>query len=390
MLALNEENEVYVAYIVHSMNVGGIERSVARLVNGLDHQRFRPMVVCLTCDGPASRWIESRDVPILEIGKAKTFDFGAIKRLANVVREKGVSIVHSHNWGTLIETHVARHLARVPVHVHAERGTVIGGVEMRGLRMRLRGMAAGWAMKQCNCIVSNSKTVAQRVQDRCGVSTDRITIIPNGVEPHGAPSICHQELKSKLGIPSDAVVVGSVGRLNHVKGFEYVIRSIKEMNDTTPLRMHLVLVGDGPERTKLESLATDLNVAKQVSSVGHQDAISDFLNVFDIYINSSLSEGMSQSLVEALGAGLPLVATDVGDSSNVVGQNEECGILIEPGSVAAIVGAIQSLSLSSNREQIAQRARSKFEREFSLSVMSNRYMDLYDQLMSEKERKVSA
>ena len=137
---------IRIAFVVHGMQVGGIERSVTRIVAGLDRGRFEPVVICLDRTGPAATWLP-KDVSLVEIKKRSGNDLASIRRLASVFRNCKIDIVQSHNWGTLIETVIARKIAGVSRHIHAERGTVLGQVIASGWKHRVRSAAMKVALK---------------------------------------------------------------------------------------------------------------------------------------------------------------------------------------------------------------------------------------------------
>ncbi|MDG2015403.1 MAG: glycosyltransferase, partial [Pirellulaceae bacterium] len=124
---------INITFVVHALEPGGIERSVTRIVNGLDRARFCPAIICLDRSGPAANWL-THEVPILEIRKKSGNDVAAIRRIAKGLRDQRTDVVQSHNWGTLVETVLARKLSQCSCHVHAERGTVLGLVEAGGFR----------------------------------------------------------------------------------------------------------------------------------------------------------------------------------------------------------------------------------------------------------------
>lgn len=378
----NGSGPIKVAYLIHSMRTGGAERSIARLINALDPAEFSSMVICMTHTGPAAQWIHSRTVPVIELNRSGSFDFRAASRLAGILRESRIDIVHSHNWGTLLESVLACRMARVPAHVHAERGTVLGQVEMRGLRMRIRGWVAGWALRHCDAVVTNAKTVAQRIADRCGYPADKVLVIANGVED-GDSNSNQPEVKvirSSLNIPEHSLVLGSVGRLARVKGLDIAIQSLQELREAR--NIHLLLVGDGPERGPLEALARQLNIAHLVHFAGHQSNSSPWMRAIDIFLNCSHSEGMSQSLLEAMAAGKPMIATDVGDSAELLGRDDSCGVLIPPNNSEQLTAAIQAILPASIRNSLGSNARKRFEEQFSLSKMAHRYESLYREILS--------
>lgn len=374
---------IAVAFVIHSMRVGGAERSIARLINALDHTRFRPIVVCMTKTGPAAQWIQSAEVPVIEIGKQSPFDRMALNKLTSVLADYAVDIVHSHNWGTLVETAVSRRWAGVAGHVHAERGSVLGATEMRGFRMWLRGVVAGRAMRRCDAVVTNAHAVARRINQRCGYPEARVKVISNGVEC-STIELTPEEIgrrRQQLGINGEATVLGSVGRLVPVKGFDLAISALQRLVASGG-NFHLLLVGSGPEQESLKRLSESLGIGDRLHLVGQQEDVQGWLALMDIYLNTSHSEGMSQSLVEALAAGRPAVATDVGDAAVVLGTDGIHGRLVPIGDVSAIVSAVTAISQAHTRAEMGKRAASRHAMLFSAQAMAARYAELYESVFA--------
>lgn len=368
-----------IAFVVHSLRVGGIERSVTRIVNGLDPNQFAPAIICMDRKGPAANWLQ-RDIPIVEVCKRNGNDGRALRRLASCLRTQRIDLVQSHNWGTLLETVLARKLARVPHHIHAERGTVLGSVTAAGLRHRLRARAMAAALKSVDQVISNAHSVADRVQQRCGYPARRIEVIPNGtprVDHHGRRRDRHA-IRMRLGIPAAATVIGSVGRLAAVKGFDTALKAFAEVLRRHP-DTHLILVGDGPELPSLRAALSHMPVPDRVHLVGHRDQVLPWYAAMDLYMNSSRSEGLSQSIIEAMSMGLPILATDVGDNGHLVGTGSEaCGLICPPDSAAELARAMQrlqeNLSLRSQFSRSAIRSHAKY---YSEERFHNRIEQLY-------------
>ncbi len=382
---MTDVQPVGVAYVVHTFHAGGIERCVAHLSNHLDRRRFQPLVVCPNRSGTATEWLEQDDVEIVEIRKKPSNDLGAVRRLARVLRERKIDIVHSHNWGTLVETSIARRWAGVPVHVHSERGTVLDAVEFGGIRHRLRAIAMRWALNRADAVISNAASVAHRVQDRCGFPADRIHLIPNGVlvPPVDDRVQARRQVREELNIPAAAFVVGSIGRLVSVKNFSMAIYSVARLcvprlNGAKEQGTHLILVGDGPERDDLTICARSEGIADRVHFVGHREDIGNWLAAMDIYVNTSHSEGMSQSILEAMAAGLPQVVTDVGDSATLVGGESPCGRVVSPGSVPEMTAVMAELLEDPiQRESLRSNALARHQSHYEFFRMIQNYERFY-------------
>ncbi|MCA9140725.1 MAG: glycosyltransferase [Planctomycetales bacterium] len=341
---------ISIGYVVHGMQPGGIERSITRIINGLDKSHFRPVIICIDRSGPAVDWLHEKH-PVIEVKKRSGNDLASVFRLARYLRQYRIDVLQSHNWGTLVEATLARRLSRTAFHVHAERGTVMGMVDKGGFRYRLRSMAMSASLRSVDQLISNAHAVAQRVHDRCGYPLNEIQIIPNGVpEPESFDHVAIRgKMISKLGIPNESILVGSVGRLVSVKGFDLAIEAMEKLLHAMP-HAHLVLIGDGPEKDRLSSMAHKCGIEDHVHLVGASSNVNEWLGALDIYLNSSRSEGMSQSLIEAMAFGLPVVATNVGDNSRLIRRpGMECGLLCEPESADSIV---EQLTLLASQQSV--------------------------------------
>ena len=372
---------IRIAFVVHSLQIGGIERSVTRIISGLSRDLFVPFVICLDRTGPTATWLDA-DVPVVEIKKRSGNDIRSILRLASVLREHRIDLVQSHNWGTLIETATARKLARVKYHIHAERGTVLGVRETAGLRPRLRSIAMRLVLASVSQVMSNAHSVAQRVEKLCGYPSSKIRIIPNGIRGYSTNGRAQyrEKILDSLSIPRDAMIVGSVGRLHEVKGFDVLIRAFSKL-PTDTRETHLLIVGEGDQRKKLEQIASELNIARRIHLVGHQEDIEHWLLAIDVYVNSSRSEGMSQAIVEAMSVGLPIVATDVGDARQMINRDEaHCGIVCLPDDAENLYEAITALLGDEDlRYEYQQNAKQCHQSFFTLQKFHEAIADLYRQ-----------
>jgi len=372
-----------VAHVLHAFSVGGAERIAALLANHTDRAGFQPMIICLDRNRAGRSWHLADDVPIVELRKRSGNDPRVVFRMAKVLREHQVDVVHSNNWGTLLETSLARRLAGVPRHVHVEHGAELVDLNLGFLKRRLRGTAMRWGLGRVDAVVSVCQGVTERIVERCGYPAERVRQIPNGVDcPEGALDAAERNrVRAELGIGPETCLIGSVGRLAPVKDFgtaiEAVARLIADGRD-----VHLLLVGDGPEQPRLADLAEARGIADRVHLVGQQCRVGPWLSAIDVYINSSLSEGMSLSILEAMSAGLPSVVTAVGESASLVAGGDECGVLVEPGAPEPLTAALGRLvNDASLRTRLGDNARKEFSRRYMTGQMVRQYEHLYHRLV---------
>lgn len=370
-----------VAYVVHTLAPGGLERCAAWLSGGLNRQRFQPLIVSLTTSS-VSDWIAD-DVPVIELCKPEGNSLGTILRLSRVLRKHRVDIVHSHSWPTLIECVAARRLAGTPVHLHAEHGTLPTAPDVSPWRKSLRRTSMRWGLGQANRVIAVAEAIRAKIHQFCYFPRQRISIIPNGVDlrPPVSGEKCREAIRSGLGISNNSLVVGSVGRIAAVKGFDILLASFAELaalrEDT-----HLLLVGDGPEFTKLSRLALDSPYSGRIHLVGHQATPSAWLRAMDIYVNSSHSEGLSLAVLEAMGVGLPLVVTNVGDHSALVSGPPRCGLTAPPNDSKALAGAIlKLLNDRPLRDSTSRNARDVQQSSYSIEAMIANYEKAYASLV---------
>jgi glycosyltransferase involved in cell wall biosynthesis len=376
---------IRVGLVVHTFNMGGLERCVSHLLNHLDRSRFEPTLICLGKNGTASSWLSVTDVPIVELHKPPgRLGPRFCRSLRDTFRERQLDLVHSHNWGTLVETAVATRLAGDIVHVHSERGTVLGGSTAKSLwRRKINSWILRKTLEHCDAVLAVDDSVAGRVAAASGFRQERIQVIPNGVPqpPCADRAEARSRIRRTLGIGPEETLVCSLGRLVPVKGFDLLISAVALARPQCP-QLHLVLVGDGALEEQLRSQARREGVDRVIHFVGRQSQVGDWLAASDVFVNSSRSEGMSQAIVEAMTFGLPLVVTDVGGNARLAGGAEPCGLIVAPEDPADLARALAKMVLDKELASVCGRVgEDRARRCFSLPLMIQRYEELYENLL---------
>jgi glycosyltransferase involved in cell wall biosynthesis len=369
-----------VAYVVHAFAPGGLERCAAWLANGVDRNVYRPLVVSLT-NCTVTGWLAS-DVPVVSLHKPPGNSLQTVACLARVLAEHHVQIVHSHSWPTLIECALARRWSRVPFHVHAEHGTLPNPVGLSRWRARVRATLMRWGLSSADRVIAVAQSIRAKVHYFCRFPPERVAIIPNGVEipdPGAGPQL-RPAIRASLGIPPQACVIGSVGRMASVKAFDLLLAAFEALAPQHP-DLHLVVVGDGPDANRIARFAAQSGSPDRIHLVGHQPNPCDWLRMMDIYVNCSHSEGLSLAVLEAMGVGLPLVVTDVGDHGPLVSGDPPCGVKVRPGDLNDLVAAIDRLVTNDSlRLRMAHNASARQIRSHSIEAMIAAYESLYSSL----------
>lgn len=378
--------KIHVGCVVQSMQVGGLERCVARLANGLDRDKFRLSVICLDRSGPAAEWIDNPEVTVVELKRKPGNSTAVIWQLADQLTKLGVDIVHSHNWATLVESHLAARWAGRLLHVHAERGTVLGPASASVWRKRARALVMRWVVARADATMCNAYSIAEKIRAITKLKDHPIAVIPNGLDvPYSPESLARMRCtqRGRMGLSPSDIVIGSIGRMVPVKNFALALASFARVSPAFDSKLHFVLVGDGGGRCELEQLVNDLGVASRVHFVGEQADVWPFYAAMDLYLNTSLSEGMSQSILEAMAVGLPVLASDVGDSKRLICGKLLCGNVVASPTTETFSDQLRALLADPERlSSCAANSRSVYQANYSLDAMLKSFESFYLQLWS--------
>jgi sugar transferase (PEP-CTERM/EpsH1 system associated) len=360
----------HVAHIVLSLQIGGLEELVLNLVRKMDPSRYRLSVVVLREDGPLSLEMERLGITVHRLHGAEGFSVPLIRRLAALLREHRIDAVHTHDLGPFIYGGVAsvRNFSRNVFH------TEHSYLAQNSRRLREFERALGYYAR---VIIADSRDVAQMLIERQKIPARKVVTILNGIDLDRFDQLDARAIRQELGIKSEAFVVGTVGRLVPVKNQALLIRAFAQFaSDGTA---ELIIVGDGSERAELESLATGLGVRERVHFTGARRDIPAILAGLDLFVLPSFSEGLSLTLLEAMAALCPVIATRVGGNPEVISDGQN-GLLVASNDVAQLTGAMQRMNGSDPawRESLAASGRRTVEEKFSLESMVKAYGELYD------------
>jgi glycosyltransferase involved in cell wall biosynthesis len=209
-----------------------------------------------------------------------------------------------------------------------------------------------------------------------GFAKDAVDVIYNGIEvgPLPDPSM-RAQVRHELGMPTDGLVVGTIGRLDPVKDQAMLIRAIDQV--ASDKQLLLIIIGDGAERQRLEQIVADMKSPSRVRFLGHRDDARRWLAGCDVYVNSSISEGISLTILEAMAAGLATVVTRVGGTPEVV--DESCGRFVPPRAPNVLADTLSMLADDSAlRRELGQRARQRVETRFTVERMVEQYRTVYE------------
>jgi len=366
-------------HVIGTLGHGGLEQGVLKIATGLDPARFDQTICTIwSLDYMPTR----QDIRVIPLNRPATNPGFITRDLLSLFAQEGPHIIHSRNW-TSIEAVLAARLARIPVIVHSEHGRDILPFTSEPLRRRLFRRAC---YRMADRVFTVSRELKQELVSALGISQDLLKVIYNGVDTR---LFCPDAEKraaqrTKLGISESTVVVGCLGRLDLVKDHITVFRAAEvAVNQGSDL--FVILVGDGPQRESLEQqLRAMPTLRNRVIFAGRTFDATQWLHAFDVFALPSVFEGTSNTLLEAMATGLPVIATRVGGNMELFEENK-AGLLFEvrdfQGLAAQLTRFAASLEL---RRSFGEAARKHVEEHFTLERMMHNYSDMYTELALRK------
>ncbi|HEY2036583.1 MAG TPA: glycosyltransferase [Steroidobacteraceae bacterium] len=361
---------VHVCHVVLSLEPGGLENGVINVVNGLNSAEFRSSVCCLQRAGEFAARLRSQ-VPVSVMGLRPGNDPMMPFRLARLLRSAGVDIVHTRNAEPFFYGLLGARIARVPVVVHSEHGRTFPERRLRAMvqRLFLRGVDGAFAV---------SEQLRADLVRELGIDGKRMEVLYNGVDTSSFRPLEAPVAEARAAGP---VRIGSVGRLVPIKNYALLLHAFAQL---PPSACRLLLVGEGPERAALERLAGELGIRDRVELTGHRDDVAQLLRTLDIFVLPSLSEGMSNTLLEAMATGIAAVASDVGGNREII-ESERSGLLFASGDVAAAAAQLRRLiERPELRRALGGAAAARVRGTFSIEAMLQGYEELYRRLWRQK------
>jgi glycosyltransferase involved in cell wall biosynthesis len=359
------------------MSVGGTEMNAVRTAERLDRNRYRLTVVTLRGEGPLTARYERIGVPIVRYPIRSLYGAETIRqafRLADFFRRERVSIVHCHDQYSNFFTTLSARIARVPAVIASKRWL------HSPLRYRI---ANGIGYRVATKVLANSANVAESLRTTDRLRRDRIVVLPNFVDEAAftppSPDVRATWIR-ELGLEPGAPVVGVVASLTPIKDHATLLRAIQRVSATTPA-VRLVVVGAGPLLSDLQAMARDLRIEGIVRFAGLRPETPSFHHLFDVSVLCSVSEGFPNSLVEAMAAGRPIVATNVGGVPDAVRDGVN-GLLVPPQDPDALAAAISALLGDGARSaQMGHAGARRARQEFDARVVIGRLEQLYESVL---------
>jgi len=368
-----------IAHVIPTLRIAGLENVVARLTDRL-RAHLDHVVITPAGDGPVRARFPV-GVPVIPMAEQHRPDQWNALRMARLFRSLRPDIVHSRNW-SCVDAIIGARLAGVPIVIHSEHGREASDPEGRD---RVRRLGRRVLSPMVDQFVTVSRDLARWLVEDVGLPRRKVLPICNGVDTYRFCPGGRQVARATLGIGPERIVIGTVGRLDPVKDQAGLLRAFSRIADDP--RALLLIAGEGPCRAELEATVSALGLDGRVRLLGERDDVPHVLAAMDVFVLCSIGEGISNTILEAMATGLPVVATRVGGNPELV-VDGNTGFLVVPRSPAALAAPLRRyLEDPGLVAHHGRSARDLAEAEFSLERMVGAYEELYERLLDVKGRR---
>lgn len=360
-----------VLHLTYDMRIGGTEMVIRNIIEGSDRDLFLMSIFCI--EEPIGPWgieLQNQGVKITAKARKPGFDLTLIANINRHLKENNIDVIHCHQYTPWVYGVLAAVGTKTKV-IFTEHG-------------RFYPDSSSWKRKLINpllCKITNhvtsiSKATKEALVEYENIPKNRIEVIYNGIASLQVNQNETQKTRTKLGINTSTTIIGTIARLDPIKNHKMMLNSfaiiVKQFDD-----IKLIIVGDGEERENIKTQISNLDLVNKVILTGYDPRPQRYLELMDIYLLSSLSEGTSMTLLEAMSLGKPCIATDAGGNPEIV-KNFETGLITSNDDAAKFAEAVMTLlnqhELCSNYGQEGKRV---FDSSFNVTKMNEKYALLY-------------
>jgi len=372
-----------VLHVVYRFDVGGLENGIVNLLNHMPRSSYRHVVVALTDVTEFRRRVKRDDVEFIALHKTPGHGVWLYPALYRLFRALRPSIVHSRNLAAL-ETVIPAWLAGVPMRIHGEHGRDVDDLDGNSRRYQwMRRIYRPFVNHYC----ALSRELGDYLVDKVNVPRVRITQIYNGVDSErfrpGAGGRVTID-GCPFGRP-EHWIVGTVGRMQTVKNQVSLVHAfvrVLELDPTLRTRLRLVMVGDGPLRAQSQAILVNAGVSELAWLPGERHDVADIMRGLDCFVLPSLAEGVSNTILEAMASGLPVIATEVGGNAELVSQGLTGELIPAADSQALARSLLRLVADPALASRMGRAGRAAAEARFSMQSMVSAYCGIYDRQVS--------
>ncbi len=382
----NSSLPLVIAHVIYHLGVGGLENGLVNLINHIPKDEYHHLIICLTESSEFSQRISNDKVEIIELHKNPGQDWKAMFRFYQILQQRKVDIVHTRNLAA-IEYQLPAFLAGVKGRIHSEHGWDVFDPEGNNRKYQILRRVLSCLI---HVLIPLSRHIENYLVEKVGVPENKIVRICNGVDDNKFFSVSGAELVSDCPFTKnpDAVYFGTVGRMHGVKDQITLVRAFIHLLETKPElkgQVYLTLVGDGPLKQQAESMLVESGLNQFVWLPGARKDIAKIMQSLTVFVLPSQAEGISNTILEAMATGLPVIATDVGGNSELV-ENDRNGYLVpalDPETMSAAM--FKMLDDLEKTRKMGQKSLEKVQEKFSIRAMVSQYIKVYDSIIANRK-----
>lgn len=370
------ENRLSILYIIPTLKIGGSERQLLNLVNEFK-AHYRITVCCLYGKGELLDSFVATGVEVVDLGLAGIWDVRVIPRFLKVLLRSRYAMLHAFLFDSVVLTCFLAKLSGVPIIISSRRNY---DDWMRGRHIFTQRLANFFTDK----VTVNARKIKEFIMEKEKLNEQKIAVIYNGIDvDFFHPGISENGLRQKFGIQDNTPLVGTIASFKISKGHTYLLDAISLVRKKLPDAKFL-MVGEGHLKNRLERKINKLGIAPNLILAGRRLDSAQIISMLDIFVLSSIREGQSNAILEAMALGKPVIATDVGGNTETV-MHGVSGYLVPPRQPAILADRILEL-LEDKQKALAmgKQGRIIVSEKFNLGLMAQNYTELYNGLLAEK------
>ncbi|MBE0469753.1 MAG: TIGR03088 family PEP-CTERM/XrtA system glycosyltransferase [Methyloprofundus sp.] len=377
----NAQQPPLIAHVIFRLGVGGLENGLINLINNMPTDQYRHMIICLKGSTEFRQRLKRKDVQIIDLQKKDGQDWRSFIRLYRILKQHKVDIIHTRNLAA-IEYQVSAFLAGVKFRVHSEHGWDTFDPEGNNKKYQCLRRLLSPLIK---VFIPLSLHLQDYLVEKVKIPKSKIKRICNGVDIKKFYPTTVRSALFDCPLPFDEknVYIGTVGRMHGVKdqitfvtAFILLVQAHQELIG----KVYLILIGDGPLRQEAIALLAKHQLLQIAWLPGEREDIADIMRSLDIFVLPSQAEGISNTILEAMATGLPVIATAVGGNLELVIPSET-GLLVPPSDPEAMSEAMLSLLIDKDkRQKLSENSHQRVLEHFSIQAMVTKYTEVYDSL----------
>jgi len=361
----NEKKGLRILHVTHNMSVGGAEVVVAQLIKSLaKNNRYHNQIVCLDgIIGDLGKALKEQGIGIHCLSRMPGFDHSLISQLRKLVKREKIDVLHCHQYTPFSYGVLSAMFTDVNV-VFTEHGRLYPDT---------------WSWKRrivANTVVAISAATKDALVHYEWFNRNKINIIYNGIVGLSGSTV-NTTLRKELGISTSDLVIGTVSRLDPIKNQALMVAAFARILPICP-HAKLLLVGDGPERNRLEAQIESLGIKKNVVISGFVQDVASYLSLIDVFLLTSFTEGTSMALLEAMSLAKPIIATSVGGNVELFKHNETALLIDSDDENGLVVHLKAMLDDSELRERLGKASYTNFHENYNVAQMTSEYVDFYE------------